>query len=117
MKKTVFALISLFFGYALAGQPASWMKTSGWKDVAIYAAMNGGTEEDLKDVTPNTMGAYWAGHVTEFYWDKSKNSVTKIKIRVTWSSDRGEPCGSIVVLPLDGVKDFNFRSLAMKKCV
>jgi hypothetical protein len=93
-----------------------WQKKSGWKDISIYAKANGGTEKDMKAVTPRTAGAYWAGRVTKFYWSKSQSRVTKVKVRVTWSSKRGQSCGKIVELPIDGYKDFNFRSMAMYKC-
>jgi len=101
-------------GYA-KGVP-SWQKTSGWKNISIYAKANGGTEKDMKAVTPRTLGAYWAGRVTKFYWSKAQHRVTKVKVRVTWSSPRGQPCGKIVTLPIDGYKDFNFRSMAMHQC-
>jgi len=99
-----------------ASKIPSWQKTSGWKNISIYAKANGGTEKDMKAVTPKTLGAYWAGRVTKFYWSKNQNRVTKVKVKVTWSSKRGQPCGKIVQLPIDGYKDFNFRSPAMYKC-
>lgn len=122
IKKILFILlVTILSTQTYAKEKPKWMKTSGWKDISIYARMNGGEEKDMKAVTPKTIGAYWAGRITEFYWKKSKKknengAVTKVRVRVTWSSDKGEPCGSIVVLPIDGYKDFNYRSLAMKKC-
>jgi len=115
---TMLFLVSIFFTSLYAGTP-SWQKKSGWKDVEIFAKANGGTEKDLSSVIPNnTIGAYWAGRITEFYWDKGESKVTKVRVRVTWSSDskNAEPCGSIVELPIDGYKDFKFRSFAMKEC-
>jgi len=93
-----------------------WMNATGWKGVDLYAAMLGGTEKDLMDVTPTTLGAYWGGRVVEFRWSKAEEKVTDVKIKVTWTSDRGEPCGSIVQMPVSGYKDMHFRSLAMKRC-
>lgn len=115
-------LLSAFFLFSLsisalnAGSIPKWQKKSGWKDIEIYAKANGGTSKDLKDVTPKTLGAYWAGRITKFYWSKPQNKVTKIKVKVTWSSPRGKPCGKNVVLPIDGYKDLNYRSMAMKRC-
>jgi hypothetical protein len=117
MKKIItIAIIFLFSANVFAETSKKWTDVSGWKDIKIYAEENGGTVEDLKDVTPNTMLAYWAGRMTEFYWDKKTNSVTKVRVRVTWSSDKGEPCGKIIILPLSDTKDFDFRSLAMREC-
>jgi len=93
-----------------------WMNSTGWKGVDLYAAMLGGAEKDLMDVTPTTVGAYWAGRITEFHWSKVENKVTDVKIKVTWTSDRGKPCESIVQMPVSGYKDMRFRSLAMKRC-
>lgn len=109
-------IISLLTLSVYAGKIPAWQKKSGWKNISIYAKANGGTEKDMKAVTPRTVGAYWAGRVTKFYWSKAQSRVTKVKVRVTWSSKRGQPCGKIVELPIDGYKDFNFRSIAMKKC-
>jgi hypothetical protein len=109
-------LIVLMSLGAFATSVPSWQKKSGWKDIEIYAKANGGTEKDMKAVTPRTLGAYWAGRVTKFYWSKSQNRVTKVKVRVTWSSPRGKPCGKVVIMPIDGYKDLNFRSPAMYKC-
>jgi len=99
-----------------AKQIPNWQKRSGWKDISIYAKANGVTEKDMKAVTPKTFAVYWAGRVTKFYWNKAQNRVTKVKIRVTWSSPRGKSCGKIVQLPINGYKDLNFRSTAMYKC-
>ena len=93
-----------------------WMNSTGWKGVDLYAAMLGGTEKDLTDVTPATLGAYWAGRIVEFHWNRNQDKVTDVKIKVTWTSDRGEPCGSVVKMPVSGYKDMRFRSLAMKRC-
>jgi len=109
-------LLALFVATPHAGKVPSWQKKSGWKHISIYAKANGGTEKDMKAVTPRTLGAYWAGRVTRFYWSKKQSRVTKVKVKVTWSSPRGKPCGKIVVMPIDGYKDFNFRSPAMYKC-
>lgn len=118
MKKCIQILILMlsvtYFGYA-SGTP-TWQKTSGWKNISIFAKANGVTEKDIKAVTPRTIGAYWAGRITKFYWSKAKHRVTKVRVRVTWSSPRGQPCGKIVTLPINGYKDFNFRSMAMFKC-
>jgi len=111
----IILLISLFI-VSLDAKTANWQKTSGWKSISIYAKMNGVTERDIKSVTPKTIGAYWAGRITKFYWSKSQQRVTKVKVRVTWSSPRGKPCGQITILPINGYKDFNFRSIAMKEC-
>lgn len=92
------------------------MNTTGWKGVDLYAAMLGGTEKDLTDVTPATLGAYWAGRIVEFHWNRDEGKVTDVKIKVTWTSNRGEPCGSIVRMPVSSYKDMRFRSLAMKRC-
>ena len=93
-----------------------WMNTTGWKGVDLYAVMLGGTEKDLTDVTPATLGAYWAGRIVEFHWNGDEGKVTDVKVKVTWTSDRGEPCGSVVRMPVSGYKDMRFRSLAMRKC-
>jgi hypothetical protein len=111
-------LFSMFFTSLYAGTP-SWQKKSGWKDIELYANSLGGTEKDLTSVIPNnTFGAYWAGRLTEFYWSKEKSKVTTVRVRVTWSSDskHAKACGEIVELPIDGYKDFKFRSFAMKEC-
>lgn len=117
LKKTILILfLCIFSVQSYSKENPRWMNKSGWKNIGLYAAMNGGTEKDLTGVTPNTYGAYWAGRLTKFYWDKQKSRITKVQIRVNWTSDRGEPCGKIVTMPTNGYKDFNFRSPAMKKC-
>lgn len=113
---STFLLFSLGISTLSATGIPKWQKKSGWKDIEIYAKANGGTEKDMKAVTPRTIGAYWAGRITKFYWSKAQNKVTKVKVRVTWSSPRGKPCGKIVVLPIDGYKDLNYRSMAMERC-
>ena len=118
MKKIMMLLIMVFFT-SLYGETPSWQKESGWKDIELYANSLGGTEKDLTAVIPNnTVGAYWAGRLTEFYWSKEKSKVTIVRVRVTWSSDSkyAKSCGEIVELPIDGYKDFKFRSFAMKEC-
>jgi len=104
---------------SLQAKNPSWQKESGWKDIELYANSMGGTEQDLSSVMPNnTLGAYWAGRLTEFYWNKKESKVTTVKIRVTWSSKskHAKSCGDIVELPINGYKDFKFRSFAMKEC-
>ncbi len=82
------AILALFMVTAQAGKVPNWQKKSGWKHISIYAKANGGTEKDMKAVTPRTLGAYWAGRVTRFYWSKKQSRVTKVKVKVTWSSPR-----------------------------
>ena len=113
MKKIYFSLCLALISTVVS---ADWKESTGWKDIEIFANSKGGSAKDLIEVMPKTYGAYWAGRLTEFYWDKSLNAATKARVRVTWSSDRGEPCGKIVVLSIDNYKDFNFRSIAMKEC-
>jgi hypothetical protein len=121
IKKLFFIILLSVLSSQTYSKESDWMKTSGWKNISIFAKMNGAKEKDMKGVMPKTIGAYWAGRITEFYWKKGKNiykngSVKKVRVRVTWSSDKGKACGSIVILPINGYKDFNFRSIAMKKC-
>ncbi len=119
MKKIIMIFVTIIFFTSLHAETPSWQKKSGWKDIEFYANSLGGTEKDLTSVIPNnTFGAYWAGRLTEFYWDKGKNKATKVRVRVTWSSDskHAKPCGSIIELPINGYKDFKFRSFAMKEC-
>lgn len=94
MKKMYFSLMIVLFSTAVNG--SDWKQSTGWKDIEIYANAQGGTAKDLIEVMPQTIGAYWAGRLTEFYWDKSLNAVSEVKVIVTWSSDKGEPCGQIV---------------------
>ena len=119
MKKVIIMFLTGIFFTSLYAETPSWQNKSGWKDIEIFAKANGVTKKDISSVIPNnTIGAYWAGRITEFYWDKGKNRTTKVRVRVTWSSDskNAKPCGSIVELPIDGYKDFKFRSFAMKEC-
>ena len=119
MKKTIMMFLTTILFTSLYAETPSWQKESGWKDIELYANSLGGTEKDLTAVIPNnTFGVYWAGRLTEFYWSREKSKVITVRVRVTWSSKskHAKACGEIVELPIDGYKDFKFRSFAMKEC-
>lgn len=67
-------------------------------------------------VTSKSFLVYWAGEVSDIYYDGS-GSATRYKIRVTWVSD-GSPynCGQIIEKKTSEIKDLSLRSFAMRRC-
>lgn len=60
----------------------------------------------------------WMGVPTEVYWDPlgEDSTITMIRIRVTWSSDIGPPCGKVLTWNMNDVKVATMRSLAVEQC-
>jgi len=103
-----------------------WMQNNGWVDIQnVCKLKNEIFERNIDCVntkftgTENSLLPDWAGEITYIYYDKDKLgfSSSPFKFFITWrTNDSKHSCGETIILDNSKIKDFNFRSLAMKKC-
>ena len=79
------------------------------------------TGKKIYDVTGPKGRGYWAGSVEEVeiyvYDDGSVETTGRIKVRITWVTDRTDyECHGVYIMYADEVEDFTHRSLALRRC-
>uniref|UniRef100_UPI0025D70465 hypothetical protein n=1 Tax=uncultured Thiodictyon sp. TaxID=1846217 RepID=UPI0025D70465 len=118
-----FVTLTLLSVSAVASDLPDWMNKDGWVSYeAVCQSMNKktGSKTDCSEgalATGDSLFSSWAGETMKMYYEKSSNSFTKIRIRVTWTTDRSPyKCGETITMRPDEIKDFTHRSLAMTQC-
>ncbi len=122
-KLMTFIVFFVLSGVSCADDLPGWMKESGWvlfENVCQSANETNGTNADCSEgtlVTGTSSLSPWAGETSEMYFDKGSNSFTRLKIKITWTSE-GSPynCGEVIMMKPDETRDFTHRSLAMSEC-
>jgi hypothetical protein len=103
---------------------AIWMSRTGWVAIPDICAGQKALDADSTmncdgpvAVTGRGIFQYWAGEAKEFYFNRDTQKFERIKVRITWVTDRSPySCGQVVDLGAGEVKDFNFRAWALEKC-
>jgi len=101
----------------------NWAKQNGWvslEEVCHFMNKSKGIDTDCTSVVPVTgtsIMSSWAGDPMDMYYDEGSNSITRVRIRITWTTDRSPySCGQIIILRPDETQNFTKRSLAMREC-
>ena len=102
MKKIIFFLLIGTLSFSFSGT---------WNSPYDYF------KEGLNDVRQKGFFPDWAGRVVALYFNDDGTFGNRARIQITWKTDDANvQCGDILELNTNEFVDFNFRSLAMKKC-
>lgn len=115
--------ITLLAGTTQAQDYPDWAYRSGWvdsKSVCITQNRLKGVNVDCSrylEVAQRSHSSHWVGQIMEQYWDKDLWQFTRLKLRITWKTDRSPyDCGQMAEVPKDAIQDFKHRSIALKRC-
>lgn len=117
MKKHFIVFLSLLMLYCTEGFAGGWVTFEQYCNDLLKSE---GIDCTVRPrVTGNSLLSKWAGEVDSIYGEDidGKAQVLKFKVQITWTADPEKyPCLSYMVLNKNEVKDFKFRSLAMREC-
>jgi len=95
-----------------------WMDKTGWvlyEDSCKIGPFDCSTP---LVVTQDSFITHWAGVVTESYYIKESQTYSRIRIKITWTSNESPYyCGQTIEKNANEIKDFKTRSFAMKPCL